>query len=274
MLRVLLLDLDASPTAAPTTSPTGGPPAHLTDALDALPRFRTTDGGLLTWAVVTQDARGLDGSDRSAYRRALEHLGLQVQLEDCVVIAEDGGRLDVCRSLGMTPVQFARTPAAPTPRTATPRFTDWLDGLLLVRSLVAPRHRETAKAALAPWFSARGAHLVSVAEDVDADAATVVLRIPTAAGSDAAPGHTTTTSRVTFDRDGHVLTVTPVSPGVPVGPGTHGGHAAEATVMRASLRDSGALTTADSPVRPGTTHTETIDDTGELVVRRTRFSAI
>jgi hypothetical protein len=279
MLRVVLLDL-----GEPATD---GRAHHLTDALDALPRFTTAAGRMLAWSVVRpsaqDDGEPDDESTRAAYHRTIASLGVGAELDECVVIADDDERIATARRLGATPVQFCRAPLPASPpsdpaRAPVPAFTDWLDGLLLIRVLIAPHSRESAKAALAPWFSARGAHLTSIDGDVDAAAVTVRLRIATANpdGAGPEPAHQTVTSRITFDHDGHVVAVTPVATledrATDENPTSD--ERSERATFRACLRAGGVLTTADAPTLSGATHIDRIDETGELVVRRTRFSAV
>ena len=67
---------------------------------------------------------------------------------------------------------------------------------------------------------------------------------------------------VSFDDDGRVLCLT--------GSGTD----EETAAFVASLRAAGALGVAGRPLAPGVTHTEAIGESGEIVARRRRFSAM
>ena len=191
---------------------------------------------------------GVRKPDRRVYETALRRLGSPAGLPDCLVITEDAAHLAACRILGMSTVRFSTG-------------DDWLDVLLRMRLLVAPASVADGVEALRPWFAVRDAELISVAEPISAREAAVRLRVP-ARDPDGRPAARLVDTLVSFDDDGRVLCLTGSGPDT------------ETAAFVASLRAAGALGVAGRPLAPGVTHTEAIGESGEIVARRRRFSAM
>jgi len=191
---------------------------------------------------------GVRKPDRRVYETALRRLGSPAGLPECLVVTEDAAHLAACRDLGMSTLRFNTG-------------DDWLDVLLRLRLLVAPTNVVDGAEALRPWFAVRDAELISVAEPISAGEAAVRLRVPVS-GPDGRPATRLVDTLVSFDDDGRVLRLT--------GSGTD----QETAAFVASLRAAGALGVAGGPLMPGVTHTEAIGESGEIVARRRRFSAM
>jgi hypothetical protein len=195
---------------------------------------------------------GVRKPDRRVYEIALQRLGSSASLRESLVVTEDPAHLDACRTLGMTTLGFGLD------------FTDWLDAPLLIRHLVGPASVTNTYQALLPWFAARDARLVSVADQVSAAHAQARVRVPVT-GSDGRPGdrRKLTTTTVSFDPVGRVKALTG---------STHADD--ESAAFLASLQASGQLGVTGAALAAGVTHTEVVDEQGALVARRRRFSTM
>jgi hypothetical protein len=191
---------------------------------------------------------GVRKPDRRVYQTALRRLGSPAGLPECLVVTEDAAHLAACRDLGLSTLRFNAG-------------DDWLDVLLHLRLLVAPTSVVDGAEALRPWFAVRDAELISVAEPISAREAGVRLRVPVT-DPGGRPATRLVDTRVSFDDNGRVLRLT--------GSGTD----QETAAFVASLRAAGALGVAGRPLVPGVTHTEAIGESGEIVARRRRFSAL
>ena len=80
--------------------------------------------------------------DRRVFEKAIERLGLDAGLGECLFITENGNHIEACRILGMKTLKFG-PPASP--RT---EFTDWSEAPLLISHIIAPQQARDLELAL------------------------------------------------------------------------------------------------------------------------------
>jgi FMN phosphatase YigB (HAD superfamily) len=80
--------------------------------------------------VTISTQAGVTKPDQRIYRLALDRLGTDAKLADCLSITEDAAHVAACRELGMQALQFGID------------FQDWAQAPGLVRSMIDPEHGE------------------------------------------------------------------------------------------------------------------------------------
>ena len=92
--------------------------------------------------------------DRKIFEKALQRLGADAELEECLLITENAAHINKARTaLHMQTLQFGSAGAG------QPDFDDWAEAPALVAKLVAPDRTVNAQAALKAHLAAKGIDL-------------------------------------------------------------------------------------------------------------------
>lgn len=98
--------------------------------------------------VTLSSHAGVTKPDRRIFEKALERLGVNARLEECLLITEDPGHIKAARTkLHMATLQFRSD------------FDDWAQAPALIANLAAPHHSAHVQPALKARFAAKGIDL-------------------------------------------------------------------------------------------------------------------
>jgi hypothetical protein len=85
---------------------------------------------------------GVYKPDRKIFDTAINRLGVQVDLEECLFITEDAGHISACQKLGMSTLRFSASGSEGAD------FSDWSETPLLITKLVDPDSNANLELAL------------------------------------------------------------------------------------------------------------------------------
>lgn len=217
--------------------------------------------------VTVSTHAGVHKPDRRIFETAVQRLGVNADLDECLFITENAQHIAACRAMGMTALQFAGSASAPGD------FHDWSEAPLLLARLVAPERDSNRHLALQLRLMvthqfqltrmdragergsvhARGKTLYSLTNSSLGTWSGVHVEVPTEAV-------------IRLDPKGRISSIQIMPPDAAT--------LREATDHLRTLIDNQQLAAGAGTIAPGATHQIEVDAEGRRCLKRKRFSAI
>jgi hypothetical protein len=216
--------------------------------------------------VTLSSHAGVLKPDRKIFEKALQRLGANVSLDECLFITENASHIEAARTaLKMKTLRFRSTGSDEFD------FDDWAEAPALVANLVAPQQPANMHAAIRAHLAAQGVDLLKAEP---ADSPGTMRFVGQVWSAISVPGHQDLQNvqvaipvegKVTRGPKGQVRSVAPLQPSAD--------QLAEATSYVRSLATHGQIAGQAAKRSPGATHQIETDEKGNRRLVRKRFTA-
>jgi hypothetical protein len=210
---------------------------------------------------------GVFKPDRRIFEKAVERLGNNARLNECLFITENKDHIAACRKLGMTALRF--NPAGPEEGD----FQDWSEAPLLIARAIAPDSFFDTQLALKLRLStAYEMELVTIDRDSTKDhilgraKAWHPVTVATAGRSESVLVPIPVNVEIEMDEKGRIRSVESDKPDPEA--------LAESAHFIKSLREHDQIASEHSEPTPSQTHQEVTDKKGRKRLKRKRFTAL